>query len=166
MKKDGSPWYNFTYVDLLFDFIFSVGLKPFVELSFMPSRLAKEQNTLFDRKCVINTFRYADGWTALIQASLAHWIERYSLEKVRQWRFTTFSINYAGLQEVPFTYEDYLDLYTVTYRALKALDERPCFGGPGGFMDSTLSDAFGRRFLQDVQERDCVPFFYYPMLSS
>lgn len=160
VKKDGSPWYNFTYVDLLFDFILSVGLKPFVELSFMPSRLAKKQNTLFDRKCVISTFRYADGWAALIQASLAHWIERYGLEEVRQWRFTTFSINYAGLQEVPFTYEDYLDLYTVTYRALKALDERLCFGGPGGFMDSTLSDAVGRRFLRDVQERDCVPDFF------
>lgn len=160
VKKDGSPWYNFTYVDLLFDFVLSAGMRPFVELGFMPSHLAKEQNTLFDRKCVISTFRYADGWEALIQATLAHWIERYGLTEVRKWRFTAFSINYAGLQEVPFTYEDYLEVYTATYRALKTLDTELRIGGPGGFADITLSSAVGRRFLQDVQEQGCVPDFF------
>ena len=79
---------------------------------------------------------------------------------MRQWRFTAFSINYAGLQEVPLTYEDYLEVYTATYRALKALDTELRFGGPGGFVDITLSSAFGRRFLRDVQEQGCVPDFF------
>lgn len=160
VKKDGSPWYNFIYVDLLFDFILSSGLKPFVELSYMPARLAREQNTLFDRRCVISTFRYADGWSALVQATLAHWIDRYGLQEVRQWRFTTFSINYAGLKEVPLSYTDYLELYITTYHALKALDQEISFGGPGGFVDITLSESFGRQFLRDIQEHGCTPDFF------
>lgn len=34
--KDGHPEYNYMYVDVLFDFLHSIGIKPFVELGFMP----------------------------------------------------------------------------------------------------------------------------------
>ena len=31
-NEDGSPWFNFAYADLLFDFIQEIGLIPYVEL--------------------------------------------------------------------------------------------------------------------------------------
>ena len=57
-NEDGSPWYNFTYADLLFDFILSVGLHPYVELGFVPSKMAKVQYRLFERCSIAGT--YAD----------------------------------------------------------------------------------------------------------
>ncbi|HTM93060.1 MAG TPA: hypothetical protein VL095_11610, partial [Flavisolibacter sp.] len=41
-KEDdkGNPVYNYMYVDVLFDFLQSIGMKPFVELGFMPNALA------------------------------------------------------------------------------------------------------------------------------
>lgn len=62
-------------------------------------------------------------WEALVPASVAHWIERYGLEEVLQWRFTILSFNYVQLPESPMDYADYLDMYCTTYRILKELDD-------------------------------------------
>ena len=40
--EEGRARYNFRLVDQLFDFMLSIGLKPFVELGFMPSALASD----------------------------------------------------------------------------------------------------------------------------
>ena len=48
-KEDskGNPEYNYMYVDALFDFLQSIGIKPFVELGFMPAALASGPQTIF-----------------------------------------------------------------------------------------------------------------------
>ena len=71
-NEDGSPWYNFTYADLLFDFILSVGLHPYVELGFVPSKMAKVQYRLFERCSIAGTYADKQRWEALVQASVAH----------------------------------------------------------------------------------------------
>src|SRR5512145_613497 len=38
--KNGIPQYNYMYIDVLFDYLQSIGMKPFVELGFMPNDLA------------------------------------------------------------------------------------------------------------------------------
>jgi xylan 1,4-beta-xylosidase len=38
----GHPIYNFSYVDQIYDGLLASGVKPFVELSFMPKQLAAE----------------------------------------------------------------------------------------------------------------------------
>jgi xylan 1,4-beta-xylosidase len=45
--KNGNPVYNYMYVDALFDFLHSIGMKPFVELGFMPNALASGKETIF-----------------------------------------------------------------------------------------------------------------------
>ena len=39
----GRPVYNFTYVDQIYDGLLENGVRPFVELSFMPRKLAANQ---------------------------------------------------------------------------------------------------------------------------
>ena len=45
--KKGNPEYNFQYIDVLYDFIIKTGMKPFVELGFMPEALASGRKTIF-----------------------------------------------------------------------------------------------------------------------
>ena len=45
--NNGNPEYNYQYVDVLFDYLESIGIKPFVELGFMPSALASGPKTIF-----------------------------------------------------------------------------------------------------------------------
>ena len=40
---DGKPVYNFSYVDQIYDGLLQNGVRPFVELSFMPGKLAAQQ---------------------------------------------------------------------------------------------------------------------------
>ena len=46
-SKDGQPEYNWQYIDELYDFLQSIGMKPFVELGFMPSAMASGSETIF-----------------------------------------------------------------------------------------------------------------------
>src|SRR5580658_5729150 len=39
----GQPIYNFSYVDQIYDGLLANGVRPFVELSFMPKKLAAQQ---------------------------------------------------------------------------------------------------------------------------
>src|SRR6202167_6331008 len=41
---DGKPIYNFSYVDQIYDGLLQNGVRPYVELSFMPKKLAAEQD--------------------------------------------------------------------------------------------------------------------------
>lgn len=84
-NEDGSPWFNFAYADLLFDFIQEIGLIPYVELGYMPSKLAKTQYTVFDNPAIcISMYNDSEKWQALVQACLSHWIDKYGLANVRK----------------------------------------------------------------------------------
>ncbi|KAH0536494.1 hypothetical protein GP486_008879, partial [Trichoglossum hirsutum] len=45
--KDGHPQFNFQYVDVLYDALLARHIRPFVELTFMPSKLASGDSTIF-----------------------------------------------------------------------------------------------------------------------
>lgn len=158
-KEDGSPWYNFTYADLLFDFLQSVGLTPFVELSFMPAKLVREPYQMFERVSLASMYADEEKWEALVQACVAHWIERYGLKNVLSWRFTVMNFNYVQLEDVPFSYTDYLDLFAATYRAIKALDPRLRLGGPSCFASTIMTSDLPERLLRDLIARGCPPDF-------
>lgn len=159
LQADGSPWYNFTYVDLLLDFILSIGLTPFIELSFVPAKLAKNPYRLFDRCSIAGMYSSRIRWEALVQATVAHWIVRYGLDAVVRWHFTCFSFNYVILEELQITYEEYLEMYQATYAVLKELDPRLRLGGPGCFSHVLLAEDGGVRFLRDAVSRGCPPDF-------
>ncbi len=45
--RQGQAVYNWQYIDKLYDFLLSVHVKPFVELSFMPNALRSADKTVF-----------------------------------------------------------------------------------------------------------------------
>jgi xylan 1,4-beta-xylosidase len=45
--REGKPIYNFQYIDAIYDSILKIGMKPFVELGFMPQALASGNKTIF-----------------------------------------------------------------------------------------------------------------------
>lgn len=155
-RPDGTP--NFTYLDLLFDYIRSIGMKPYVELSFLPPQLASRQNRIFDRPTVISACNDLEKWAALIRAVLLHFVERYGRETVREWRFTTVSMNYAFLGCM--TMDEYFDLYRATWQAVKAVDCGFRFGGPGGFANLVWEPTGYPKFLALAAGQGCLPDFF------
>ena len=140
--EHGNAVYNFTLVDTIYDGLLRNGVRPFVELSFMPKELAFNRDDLhvFWYKPNVSPPREYLRWDALIRAFAQHLIDRYGIDEVAQWYFEVWNepnIDFWG--GVP-QQKTYFDLYDQTARALKAVDPRLRVGGPATAAASWISE--------------------------
>lgn len=146
---DGKIRYNFSYIDQIYDGLLERGVKPFVELSFMPPELSSDPNKVHDFWYHPNVMPPKDytQWDAMIRAFAQHLIARYGIDEVASWYFEVW--NEPNLQFWGGTPEQptYFMLYDHTARALKAVSPRIRVGGP-----STAQAAWVPAFLQHVKQ--------------
>jgi xylan 1,4-beta-xylosidase len=122
--------YDFGRVDALYDGLLALGVRPVVELSFMPAALAADPDqTVFDYRGIISPPKDWDRWGDLVAALARHLVERYGIDEVAGWGFEVWNepnlvVFWSG------TRADYLRLYDETARALKSVDSRLLVGGP------------------------------------
>ncbi|MEV0811293.1 xylan 1,4-beta-xylosidase [Micromonospora sp. NPDC050200] len=129
-EVDGDPVYDFTGVDKVYDQLLDLGLRPVVELSFMPRDLASDPTkTVFAYRAIVSPPKDWQRWADLIRHLVSHLIERYGREEVRQWPFEVW--NEANLEVFwSGTPADFMRLYEVTARAVKDVDTHLAVGGP------------------------------------
>ncbi|MGA7540091.1 MAG: hypothetical protein WBW93_15150 [Steroidobacteraceae bacterium] len=143
----GNLAYNFTYVDTIYDGLLENGVRPFVELSFMPRGIAANPDDLYDfwyRPNVSPPQTYAK-WAALIQAFARHLIARYGIDEVSKWYFEVWNEPNEIFRGSSWRQQTYFDLYDSTARALKAVSPRLKVGGP-----ATSQGAWIAAFLEHV----------------
>lgn len=124
------PVHTFSYVDKVFDAILALGARPFVELSFMPRDLATQTETLFWWGAHASPPTDMSRWADLVSATVRHWIERYGLDEVLQWRFEVWNEPNLVPHFWTGTRTQYFELYEATAHAIKAIDPRLRVGGP------------------------------------
>jgi xylan 1,4-beta-xylosidase len=127
----GKPVYNFTYVDQIYDGLLANGVKPFVELSFMPKQLAArlDYHPFWYHPIVSPPADYAK-WDALIDAFARHLIERYGIDEVASWYFEVWNEPNIDFWTGRPAQSTYFELYDHTAEALKAVSPRLRVGGP------------------------------------
>ncbi|CAN7583328.1 glycosyl hydrolase [Phenylobacterium sp. LjRoot219] len=120
---------NFQNVDAIYDGLMEMGLRPFVELSFMPTQLASGPRTFGTYRANITPPTSLADWGALVAEFARHLIGRYGATEVRQWYFEVWNE-----PNLPFfwsgTQADYFELYRTTVTALKGVDPALKVGGP------------------------------------
>jgi xylan 1,4-beta-xylosidase len=127
--KNGNPIYNWQYIDELFDFLQSIGMKPFVELSFMPNDLASGKQTVFWWKGNVTPPKDYKKWDSLIKSLTEHWKERYGEKEVSSWYFEVW--NEPNLKYFfSGTQDDYFKLYSETAKTIKSVSVNFKVGGP------------------------------------
>jgi xylan 1,4-beta-xylosidase len=127
--KNGKPQYNFMYIDALFDFLHSIGMKPFVELGFMPSSLASGNKTIFWWRGNVTPPKDYEKWGGLVRSLAQHFTERYGADEVKTWYFEVWNEpNLSGFWAG--TQEEYFKLYTYSARAIKSVNPSYRVGGP------------------------------------
>ena len=129
-EVDGEPRYDFAGVDRVFDRLRELGIRPVVELSFMPRDLAADPKpTVFEYRAHISPPKDWSRWGELNGRLAAHLVDRYGIDEVRQWAFEVW--NEANLEVFwTGTKADYFTLYDHAARAIKAVDDRLVVGGP------------------------------------
>ena len=129
-EVDGRPEYNWQYVDELFDFLHGIGIRPFVELGFMPGAMSSGPQTVFWWKGNVTPPVDMSKWTALVGAFVLHMRERYGDAELRKWYFEVW--NEPNLDAFwTGTQQQYFDLYAATARAIKEISPFYKVGGPG-----------------------------------
>ena len=128
-NESGEKIYNFQYIDELFDSMLELRIRPFVELSFFPSCLKGGDATQFWWKANITPPETWDGWCALIDRLIRHWLQRYGEAEVRTWYFEVW--NEPNLNSFwDGTRSQYFSLYAATAQTIKSIDPHLRVGGP------------------------------------
>lgn len=128
-NEDGSITYNFQYIDEIFDRLLDMGVKPFIELGFMPKDLATTEKTVFWWKSNVSPPKDYAKWADLITRLVEHVVARYGIEECLTWYYEVW--NEPNL--APFfdgTKSEYFELYRVTVEAIKAIHKDLRVGGP------------------------------------
>ncbi len=130
-EVDGEPVHDFSGIDRVYDALLETGLRPVVELSYMPRDLASDPSrTVFTYAGIISPPRDWDRWSDLVTSLTAHFVDRYGLDEVRDrwsfevWNEANLDVFWSGSQE------EYLRLYDVTVAAVRKIDDRLVVGGP------------------------------------
>ena len=159
--ESGNAHYSFVYIDKAIDFLRSIGLKPLVQLSFMPAALASlPEKNVYTSPFNISPPKDMDKWLGLVTALTRHLIERYGLKEVKSWPFCVWnepdtSDNLFGFKNV----EDFYRLHKCTYAALKSLNKSLRVGSPSLLVTYNLSLDWFKNFIVWCRENDCLPDF-------
>ncbi len=122
--------YNFTYLDRVMDGYLELGLEPFLELGFMPKKLARGTQTIFYWKGNTTPPMNYEDWKKLVQATLRHLMERYGADRVVTWPIEVWNEpNLPGFWEKA-DMQEYFKLFHETFAAIKEVDARFRVGGP------------------------------------
>jgi len=181
--EKGNPVFNFSYVDQIYDGLLAEGVRPLVEISFMPRKLAAREaiHPFWYKQNVAPPKDYA-RWDLLIHEFAQHLVERYGIEEVAQWYFEMWNepnIDFWAGEPKQVTY---FELYDHTARALKAVSPRLRVGGPAtaaahwvpeflshasqehvpvdfvsthGYADDSVADMFGTSENIPMRDRVC-----------
>jgi len=150
---DGKPVYDFTILDGIFDAYQQAGVRPLVELGFMPKDLAVDlpgQHLPYQVRYPQNTTSGASNnppkdyakWGELVRVVTAHLVQRYGRDSVLQWYFEVW--NEPNISYWHGTAEDYWRLYDYAVAGVRAALPGARVGGPAS---TGPGDAAAYKFL-------------------
>ena len=154
--EDKNSVYDFSRVDEVIDRFLDVGLKPILEMDFMPDALAYGEIVRNYSGGAINWPNDYDKWWNLIYTLTNHLVKRYGIDEVKDWYFEIWNepdldkyyiaggarnkeLNKEGLMNFFKMYDYFAD-------AVKSVDSELKVGGPG----IAGREDFLKRFLEHV----------------
>lgn len=151
--ETGAPIWNFSYVDQIYDGLLANGVRPFVELSFMPNTLADGPPAdFFWYRLNPSPPKDYERWGKMIDAFVRHLLARYGAPEVEQWYFEVWNEPNLPFWTGKPAEETYYKLYDLTSRIIRQADPKLRVGGP-----STAQAAWVDRFIAHCLKAG-VPF--------
>jgi xylan 1,4-beta-xylosidase len=147
--EHGNPVYNFAYVDQIYDGLLKNGVRPIIEITFMPKKLAFNPDALhpFWYKQNVSPPKSMERWDDLMKHFAQHLVDRYGIDEVAQWYFEVWNEpNIDFWNGIP-RMESYFELYAHTARDLKSISPRLRVGGP-----ATAAASWVPEFLKYTSE--------------
>jgi xylan 1,4-beta-xylosidase len=152
--------YSFYNANTIFDFLLSIGMRPFVELSFMPYTLSSGGDIVFHYKSNVTPPKDYAMWGELIHKIVINWVERYGIDEVCQWFFEVW--NEPNLKAFwTGTQLNYFELFKTTSNEIKKINTHLRVGGP-----ATANNGWIPSFIDYCQKNqvslDFISTHHYP----
>ena len=151
-RADGSPVYDFTITDRIFDALVAEHVKPLVEIGFMPEALSVHPEPYrhsFPKGDMFIGWSYPpkdyEKWSKLVSTYVRHLHERYG-SQVDGWLWEVW--NEPDIAYWHGTPEEYDRLYDLTAAAIRGVLPAAKIGGPEATGVSDHSEPFLRQFLE------------------
>lgn len=163
VRPDGSAEYNYTYLDRVFDSYLELNIRPFLELGFMPGKMASGDQTIFYWKGNVTPPAEYKNWTTMVQKLLIHLMDRYGEQEVLTWPIEVWNEpNLPGFwkgADMP----EYFKLFHVTFDAIKEVNPKFRVGGPAvcGGSDEIWISAFMKYCHENQIPVDFVTRHHY-----
>jgi xylan 1,4-beta-xylosidase len=170
LDAHGKPVYDFTITDQTFDEYQQAGVRPFVELGFMPKDLAadvpgvNEYQVHYPQPTMAGASNnppkdYA-MWGQLVRKFTEHLVERYGRDKVSAWYFEVW--NEPDIVYWHGTDQEYFKLYDYAVAGVRAALPGakvggPSTTGPGSEKSVSFLRAFLNHCLRDRSAADGKP---------
>jgi xylan 1,4-beta-xylosidase len=152
----GRPVYDWTIVDRIFDTYLARGVRPYVQIGFMPEALsvkpqpykhAWSPTAKYDE--IFTGWAYPpsnyDKWRDLVHAWVAHMVEKYGTAEVSHWYFEVW--NEANIGYWRGTPEEFQKLYDYAVDGVRRALPTARVGGPE---TAGSGAAFSRAFFHHV----------------
>jgi len=142
----GVPVYNFSYVDQIYDGLLANGVRPFVEMSFMPQKLAAQQTfQSFWYHPIVSPPKDWAKWGDLVSHFTQHLVDRYGIDEVSHWYFEVWNEPNLDFWAGQPKEQTYYQLYDTAVKAVKNVNPSIRVGGP-----ATAQAAWADRFIRHV----------------
>jgi xylan 1,4-beta-xylosidase len=158
--NNGNPVYNWTIVDSIFDTYTERGMRPLVEIGFMPEAMSVKPHPYKHKwkpgaaySDVFTGWAYPPKdykkWGELVYQWVAHSVKRYGKQEVESWYWEVWNEPNIGYWQG--TTEEYLKLYDYAADAVKRALPTAKIGGPHTTGPSwDVAEKFLRDFLDHV----------------
>jgi len=159
--SQGNAVYNFSYIDQIYDGLLANGVRPFVEFSFMPNKLAaKNVHQAFWYNPNVSPPKDWARWDDLVTVFIQHLSDRYGADEVAQWYFEVWNEPNLDFWAGQPKQESYWELYDHTALAIKKINSRLRVGGPASAQAAWV-DAFIRHCAEKEIPLDFVSSHVY-----
>jgi xylan 1,4-beta-xylosidase len=170
LDANGKPVYDFTITDQTFDEYKKAGVRPYVELGFMPKDLASTVPGISEYQLhypkptmggsVNNPPKDYAMWGELVRKFTEHLVERYGREEVSTWYFEVW--NEPDILYWHGTPADYFRLYDYAVAGVRAALPNakvggPASTGPSGEKAGLFLDNFLKHCLDDKSAANGKP---------
>ncbi len=155
---NGKPVYDWHIVDKIFDTFVHRGLRPFVEVGFMPKALSTHPDPYepnwspkppHGNEMTGYTYppKSYTKWAGLVNKWVQHCIKRYGKKEVESWYWEVW--NEPDISYWHGTIQQYFKLYDYTAHAVKQALPQAIIGGPA---TTSPRNKHAARFLKDFLE--------------
>eukprot|EP01084_Bolivina_argentea_P276706 472204_1 len=133
--KNPSLPYSYVNVDKIYDWIISIGMKPLVELDFMPSTFVSnpEQHiaTYYNYPVYGGPPKNHTQWFYFIKDFIQHLVDRYGAENISQWKFDAWNEPNLGNNWQNENLTSFEITWNYTALAVKSVNKSFRIGSPG-----------------------------------